>query len=99
MMRTQGVRHTGSVVLDLCVACGRVDALWEFGLPPWDIAAGALIVAEAGGPVTNLDGSVLDLEPRKILASNGRLHRSMRETIAKAWPEAYRREAEGRASP
>ena len=50
MMRTQGVRHTGSAVLDLCyVACGRVDALWEFGLRLWDVAAGALIVAEAGG--------------------------------------------------
>jgi myo-inositol-1(or 4)-monophosphatase len=53
MMRTQGVRHTGSAVLDLCyLACGRVDALWEFGLRPWDVAAGALIVAEAGGRVT-----------------------------------------------
>ena len=56
MMRTQGVRHTGSAVLDLCyVACGRVDALWEFGPRPWDVAAGALIVTEAGGQVTNLD--------------------------------------------
>ena len=45
MMRTQGVRHPGSAVLDLCyVACGQVDALWEFGLRPWDVAAGALIV-------------------------------------------------------
>jgi len=45
MMRTQGVRHPGSAVLNLCyVACGRVDALWEFGLRPWDVAAGALIV-------------------------------------------------------
>ena len=100
MMRTQGVRHTGSAVLDLCyVACGRVEALWEFGLRPWDVAAGALIVTEAGGRVTNLDGSALDLEARKILASNGKLHRAMRATIAKAWPEADRRQAEGRAAP
>ncbi|HVB82246.1 MAG TPA: inositol monophosphatase family protein [Candidatus Binataceae bacterium] len=100
MMRTQGVRRTGSAALDLCyVACGRVDAFWEFGLRPWDVAAGALIVAEAGGRVTNLDGSKLDLEARKILASNGKLHRAMRETIAKAWPEADRREAEGRTAP
>jgi hypothetical protein len=49
--------------------------------------------------VTNQDGSTLDLEARKILASNGKLHRAMRETIAKAWPEADRREAEGRAAP
>lgn len=100
MMRTQGVRRTGSAALDLCyVACGRVDAFWEFGLRPWDVAAGALIVAEAGGRVTNLDGSALDLDARKILASNRKLHRAMRETIAKAWPEADRREAEGRAAP
>jgi len=100
MMRTQGVRRTGSAALDLCyVACGRVDAFWEFGLRPWDVAAGALVVSEAGGRVTNLDGSALDIEARKILASNGRLHRSMRETIAVAWPEASRREAEARPAP
>ena len=87
MMRTQGVRRTGSAALDLCyVACGRVDAFWEFGLRPWDVAAGALIVAEAGGRVTNLDGSTLDLDARKILASNGKVHRAMRETIA--WQRA-----------
>jgi myo-inositol-1(or 4)-monophosphatase len=100
MMRTQGVRRTGSAALDLCyVACGRVDAFWEFGLRPWDVAAGALIVAEAGGRVTNLDGSGLDLDARKILATNGKLHRAMYATIAKAWPEADRRQAEGRAAP
>jgi len=73
--------------------------LWEFGPQPWDVAAGALIVTEAVGRMTNLDGSALDLEARKILASNGKLHRAMRETIAKARPEADRREAEGRAAP
>jgi len=100
MMRTQGVRRTGSAALDLCyVACGRVDAFWEFGLRPWDVAAGALIITEAGGRVTNLDGSALDLEARNLLASNGKLHRAMRETIAKAWPEAERRQAEGRSAP
>ena len=100
MMRTQGVRHTGSAVLDLCyVTCGRVDALWEFGPRPSDVAAGALTITEAGGQVTNLDGSALDLDARKNLASNGKLHRAMRETIAKAWPEADRRHAEGRACP
>jgi myo-inositol-1(or 4)-monophosphatase len=100
MTRTQGVRHTGSAVLDLCcVACGRVDALWEFGPRPWDVAAGALIVTEAGGRATNLEGSTLDLDARKILASNGKVHRAMRDTIAKAWPEADRREAEDRETP
>ncbi len=100
MMRTQGVRRAGSAALDLCyVACGRIDAFWEFGLRPWDVAAGALIVAEAGGRVTRLDGAALDLEARQLLASNGKLHRAMRATIAKAWPEADRRQAEGRAAP
>jgi myo-inositol-1(or 4)-monophosphatase len=100
MMRTQGVRRTGSAALDLCyVACGRVDAFWEFGLRPWDVAAGALLVTEAGGRVTNLDGSALDLDARNLLASNGKLHRATRETIMKAWPEADRRQAENRAAP
>jgi myo-inositol-1(or 4)-monophosphatase len=63
------------------------------------VAAGALIITEAGGRVTNLDGSALDLEARNLLASNGKLHRAMRETIAKAWPEAERRQAEGRSAP
>jgi fructose-1,6-bisphosphatase/inositol monophosphatase family enzyme len=86
MMRTQGVRHTGSAVLDLCnVACRRVDALWEFGLRPWDVAAGTLIVAEAGGrgnqPGRLGAGPQGTQDPREQ-----RLHRTMRETIVEAWP-------------
>ena len=62
MMRTQGVRRTGSAALDLAfVAAGRTDGFWEFGLKPWDVAAGSLLVEEAGGRVTNMDGSALDL--------------------------------------
>jgi myo-inositol-1(or 4)-monophosphatase len=100
MMRTQGVRRTGSAALDMCyVACGRVDAFWEFGLRPWDVAAGALIVTEAGGRVSNADGSRLDIGARNILASNGRLHRAMLATIAAAWHEAERRQAEARPAP
>jgi myo-inositol-1(or 4)-monophosphatase len=100
MMRTQGVRHTGSAVLDLYyVACGRVDAFLEFGPRPWDVAAGVLIVTEAGGRVTNLDGSPLGLDARKILTSKGKLHRTMRETIAKAWPEADRARSRGSRRP
>jgi hypothetical protein len=70
----------------------------EFGPRPRDVAAGVLIVTEAGGRVTNLDGSPLGFDARKILTSNGKLHRAMREMIAKAWPEADRREAESRAA-
>jgi myo-inositol-1(or 4)-monophosphatase len=95
MMRTHGVRRTGSAALDLAwVACGRVDAFWEFGLKPWDVAAGALLVDEAGGRVTNMDGSRLDLAGAQILASNRRVHREMIDTIAAARPEAERRHVE-----
>lgn len=100
MMRTQGVRRTGSAALDLCyVACGRIDAFWEFGLHPWDVAAGGLIVSEAGGRVTNADGSRMDINARQIVATNRRLHRAMCATLAKAWPEAERRLAEARPAP
>jgi myo-inositol-1(or 4)-monophosphatase len=94
MMRSQGVRRTGAAALDLCyVASGRVDGFWEFGLKPWDIAAGALIIEEARGRVGNMDGSALDLEGANILASNGKLHQQMIEVIAEARPEAERRHA------
>jgi len=95
MLRTHGVRRTGSAALDLAwVACGRVDAFWEFGLKPWDVAAGALLVEEAGGHVSNMDGSTLDLNAAQIIASNGRLHQQMIETIAAIRPEAERRHAQ-----
>ncbi len=95
MLRTHGVRRTGSAALDLAwVACGRVDAFWEFGLKPWDVAAGSLLVEEAGGHVSNMDGSKLDISGGQIIASNGRLHQQMIETIATARPEAERRHAE-----
>jgi myo-inositol-1(or 4)-monophosphatase len=94
MMRVQGVRRTGAAALDLCyVASGRVDGFWEFGLKPWDVAAGALIIEEARGRVSNMDGSPLDLEGANILASNGKLHQQMIEVIAEARPEAERRHA------
>ena len=95
MMRVQGVRRTGSAALDLAyVACGRVDGFWEFGLKPWDVAAGALIVEEAGGHVSNIDGSPLELAGAQIIASNGRLHPEMVELLAVNRQEAERRHAE-----
>jgi myo-inositol-1(or 4)-monophosphatase len=95
MLRTHGVRRTGSAALDLAwVACGRVDAFWEFGLKPWDVAAGSLLVEEAGGHVSNMDGSTLDISAAQIIASNGRLHQQMVETLAAIRPEAERRHAE-----
>jgi myo-inositol-1(or 4)-monophosphatase len=95
MLRTHGVRRTGSAALDLAwVACGRLDAFWEFGLKPWDVAAGALLVEEAGGHVSNIDGTMLDIGAAQIIASNGRLHQQMVETLASIGPEAERRHAE-----
>lgn len=72
---TQGVRRSGSASLDLCdVACGRLDGYWERGLSPWDMAAGVVLVEEAGGQVTAYDGSPFILHSGRILATNGYLH-------------------------
>jgi myo-inositol-1(or 4)-monophosphatase len=74
-LRTHGVRRAGSAALDLCnVASGRFDGFWEFNLNPWDTAAGALIVEEAGGKVSRFDGSAFELDSRETLASNGLVH-------------------------
>ncbi len=74
-LRTHGVRRAGSAALDLCnVASGRFDGFWEFNLNPWDTAAGALIVEEAGGKVSCFDGSTFLLDSRETLASNGLVH-------------------------
>ncbi|HLH78060.1 MAG TPA: inositol monophosphatase family protein [Candidatus Binataceae bacterium] len=93
MPLVHGIRRTGAAALDLSwVACGRLDGFWEFGLKPWDVAAGALIIREAGGRVTNLDGSPLDLAAGRILAANRYLHGAMRQALAGALPEAQRRQ-------
>jgi len=74
-LKTHGVRRAGSAALDLCnVASGRFDGFREFNLNPWDTAAGALIVEEAGGRVSRFDGSPFELNSRETLASNGLLH-------------------------
>lgn len=72
---TQGVRRSGSASLDLAdVACGRLDGYWERGLSPWDMAAGIVLVEEAGGKVTAYDGSPLDIRSGRVLATNTQLH-------------------------
>ncbi len=74
-LRSHGVRRAGSAALDLAyVACGRLDAFWEFNLNPWDTAAGILLILEAGGRVTGFAGQPFRLDSREVLASNGRLH-------------------------
>jgi myo-inositol-1(or 4)-monophosphatase len=68
--------------LDFCsLAAGRVDGFWEFGLAPWDMAAGALLVREAGGRVTDLRGGTFHLGGREVLATNARTHREMTEVL------------------
>jgi myo-inositol-1(or 4)-monophosphatase len=77
-LRAQGVRRTGSAALDLCyVAMGRLDGYWELMLSPWDMAAGSLIVTEAGGKVTNCRGGPFSIYSKEILATNGRVHDEM----------------------
>jgi myo-inositol-1(or 4)-monophosphatase len=72
---SQGVRRFGSAALDLCyVAAGMMDAFWEIGLKPWDMAAGVVILQEAGGMITLVDGRPFDLESGDILASNRKVH-------------------------
>jgi myo-inositol-1(or 4)-monophosphatase len=75
---TQGMRRLGSAALDLCyVAAGRIDGYYERGIWLWDLAAGSVILQEAGGKLTNYRGDVLDLDGREIVASNGYLHSAM----------------------
>lgn len=81
----RAVRRLGSAALDLCyVAAGRFDGFWEDRLHAWDIAAGALIVEEAGGRVTAYDEAPLDLTVGQIIASNGPLHQPMVSLIRTA---------------
>jgi len=74
-MMTHGVRRAGSAALDLAyVACGRLDGFWEFGLSPWDMAAGVLLVREAGGAASDMYGKPVDLRGPTVLCDNGHIH-------------------------
>ncbi|MBI1797224.1 MAG: inositol monophosphatase [Candidatus Eisenbacteria bacterium] len=85
LMRAQGIRRDGSAALNLCyLACGRFDGFWEGHLAPWDMAAGVLIVREAGGVVSDYAGGPFVLDERQILASNGKIHDEMRAVLAAA---------------
>ena len=80
--RARAVRRLGSAAIDLCyVAAGRMDGFWESDLKPWDVAGGALIVTEAGGRVTHMDGSPFNSRCGDLLATNSRLHNSMLDII------------------
>jgi myo-inositol-1(or 4)-monophosphatase len=84
-----GVRRDGSAALDLCyVACGRFDAFWELKLHAWDVAAGILLVEEAGGRVTDLAGGVAPASGREIAASNGAIHDELLRVLAPPVPRS-----------
>ena len=78
------IRRLGSAAIDLCwVACGRFDGFWEYNLSAWDVAAGYLIVLEAGGTITDFDGKVGNVFDRQTLATNGLIHQDMLRVIRK----------------
>lgn len=79
-----GLRRTGSTALDLCwVADGRLDAMWERGVRPWDVCGPSVIIREAGGRLSDFSGSAFDMFDPEIVASNGVLHGSVIETLKK----------------
>jgi myo-inositol-1(or 4)-monophosphatase len=83
-LASHGVRRPGSAALDLCsVAAGRLEAFWEFRLGSWDCAAGKLLIAEAGGRVTDMEGAPHNFKSESIVGSNGLIHAELLETFAK----------------
>jgi myo-inositol-1(or 4)-monophosphatase len=82
---TQGVRRSGSAAKDLTdVACGRLDGYWERGINPWDMAAGVIIIKEAGGKISAYDESPFLIETGRILATNGQIHTPLSQALQKA---------------
>ncbi len=87
----RGIRRAGAAALDLAyVAAGRLDGFWELKLKPWDVAAGVLLVREAGGVVTTFDGSAYDVFNDRIVASNGLIHDEMVAMLAAVADDSHR---------
>lgn len=90
-MVTHGVRRSGSAAIDLAyTSCGRLEAFWEFGLMPWDMAAGTLLVEEAGGKASGMRGEPLDVNGRYLLADNGLIHRELLGLFDEVFRGEYR---------
>jgi myo-inositol-1(or 4)-monophosphatase len=82
IMASQEIRRSGSASLDLCaLAAGRLDGYWELKLHPWDVAAGSLIVLEAGGSVSDFTGTRFSIRDKELVASNGRIHGLMLDIL------------------
>ena len=85
--RTRGVRRGGAAAVDLAfVAAGRLDGYWERGLSPWDLAAGVVLVEQAGGLVTSYEGSALQLPSGRIIASGAPIHPALVQGLAECGP-------------
>jgi len=83
LLASRAVRRDGSAAIDLAyVACGRFDGFWEEGLNPWDVAAGVLLIREAGGRVTYYDGTEINIYRPPICASNGLVHEEMLSVLS-----------------
>ena len=81
-LKTAGIRRPGAAALDLAnVAAGRLDGFWEIGLSPWDMAAGALLIKEAGGLVGDLDGESQYMDSGKIVAGNPKIFAQLLSTL------------------
>ena len=92
-MRSHGARRPGSAAIDLAyVASGRMDCFWEFHLQPWDLAAGRLLVEEAGGRMTDAEGRPHRLDSPSILASNGHLHEQLLQAFGEISSGKYQAE-------
>jgi myo-inositol-1(or 4)-monophosphatase len=87
LMEARGLRRLGSAAIDLAyVAAGRFDAFWEVNLNPWDMAAGALFVREAGGTITDFFGNPSSIYKKQVLASNGVIHDAMIAVLKRSYP-------------
>lgn len=92
MTKTAGIRRPGSAALDLAyVACGRIDGFWEMNLKPWDLAAGALLIKEAGGLVGDFGGGEQYLANGNIIAGNAKVFKELLQTIGPLLPPAWRK--------
>jgi myo-inositol-1(or 4)-monophosphatase len=81
-MKSFAVRRPGSAAIDLCyLAAGRFEGFWELKLHAWDVAAGSLIITEAGGKVTDFKGQSFSIYSEEMLASNGLIHEEMLQVI------------------
>jgi myo-inositol-1(or 4)-monophosphatase len=90
-LRTHGVRRAGSAAIDLAyVSCGRLEAFWEFGLKPWDMAAGIVLIREAGGFCSGMKGGAADLHGPNILGTNGLIHGQMLDALGEVFQGKFR---------